>query len=126
MKEEAHRVEADVLVPPDVGVGLGAEELEPAAGVMIPCPDDLAEECDSAEHLNERVAGWVEDYLDAVSEAARSAAQENNLGCALAWLGDWAGAKEAFVRAERAKTGSHDDRERARANARVADGHLAA
>ena len=122
MNEDIERVEtesfeADVIAPP----GVSPKELTAATGVMIPCPGDEQASCDSAELLTEDDAGWVEEYFDAVAEAERTSGQENNLGCALAWLGDWAGAKRAFARGAATKNGTGEDRRRAKDNEAIAD-----
>jgi hypothetical protein len=117
---EAEPMDYAIVVPPTIS----PEELEPIKGVMIPCPGDEADKCDSADLLTEADAGWVEEYLGAISDLKRSASQEINFGCALAWLDDWASAKKAFVRARnKAKQGSVQ--KTASANAETADKALA-
>jgi hypothetical protein len=118
---DAESLDAEVVVGPDPV----ASDVKPAEGVMIPCPGDEQHPCDSAELLTEEQAedhaGWVEEFLDAVAASERTAGQENNLGCALAWLDEWAAAKKAFARGKVAKKGTDDERALAKTNENVAD-----
>lgn len=120
MTEDVQAVEAsvagEVIVPPPVS----ATELAAARGVLIPCPGTTPGGCDSADLLTKVHASWVRTSLALVPEPQRTVNQENNLGCALALLGDWTAAKAAFRRAP-SKNGSTEDRERARANEAMAD-----
>ena len=88
-----------------------ARELKPSEGTF-PCPGDRAEECTTATWLTSRKrAGQVAAYLDAVAPDERSADQSNDLGCALAWHGEWTEAIAAFTEAEKKAKG---DKERKR------------
>jgi hypothetical protein len=118
---EVDRFDAEIVVGPDVS----PTELTLAAGVAIPCPGDEPGECDTAELLSgkyaEDNARAVEESLGEIAESERTAGEENNLGCALAWREDWAAAKEAFARGKVATSGSDRDRELAARNESVAD-----
>jgi hypothetical protein len=94
--------------------------LEAAPGVMVPCPDDRPGNCDSADLLKSAdTAAAVYVHLRHISEKSRTADQENNLGKALAWRGDWTGARDAFERSEAKAKGSA--RARAIRNRRIAE-----
>lgn len=110
----------DVISPPVVS----PDELHLITGVKIPCPGDDDKQCDSAKLLNKKHKGthahWVEGYLDFIEESERNIGQENNLGCALAWLNKWRAARNSFARAEK-KNGKSDERDKARKNQAIAE-----
>jgi len=89
-----------------------------ASDDSFPCPADGSTSCKTAEWLTsaER-AGYVYGYIDSL--AHRNPDQENDLGCALGWAGDWTAAAAAFAEAENKAT-SPDQTRRANANQAVA------
>ena len=120
-KNEIERFEqaalAEPIVEPDPP---NARELKPSDG-DFPCPGDRGEQCATASWLTSRKrAGAVAAYLDTIAPDERSADQENDLGCALAWHRKWTEAKDAFAEAERKAT-SDEQRERARHNLEIAN-----
>lgn len=99
--------------PPNV------KELE-RSEAEFPCPQRDGDDCKTADWLNGRErAGLVFLYLDSVAPEKRTSDQENDLGIALAWAGDWEGAATAFAAAS--KRGSRAARKRAAENAKVAE-----
>ena len=126
MKNEIERIEQDavgpVVGPPDDTPA----QLEPSPDDEVPCPGDRTKQCKVKALLTSRErAGHVFLHLDRLGAAKRDTHQENDLGCALGWLGDWEKARDAFRSAKDKADKDAKARKRAKKNLEVAERALA-
>ena len=99
--------------------GFDPAQLTAVPNVLIPCPGTQQGDCDSEQLLTKEHALWVVECLEPAGDK-RTLDQENNYGCALAWIDEVDEAQRAFLRV--AREGSQQQQARAAVNLQVLKG----